>query len=155
MKESGFSVPREDRYFEDYVAGSVHEFGPASLDKAEIIEFGKRFVPQPYHTDAELAKKTIYKGLSLRWKINPARRCPPAMGSLCWPPRRPVYPKAQTKEAGGPSTRCERVAPGARSRVVVNIVHPGFLCNFWQLRVFSGIGSEEFCESICHDIRFS
>ena len=63
MKESGFSVPREERYFEDYVAGSVHEFGPVSLDEAEIIEFGKRFVPQPYHVDAELAKKTLYKGL--------------------------------------------------------------------------------------------
>ena len=63
MKQSGFRVPREERYFEDYVAGSVHEFGPVSLDENEIIEFGKRFVPQPYHTDAELAKKTIYKGL--------------------------------------------------------------------------------------------
>ncbi len=63
MNQSGFSVPREQRYFEDYVAGSVHEFGPVSLDETEIIEFGKRFVPQPYHVDPELAKKTLYKGL--------------------------------------------------------------------------------------------
>lgn len=63
MERTGFSVPREERYFEDYVAGSVHEFGPVSLEEAEIIDFGKRFVPQPYHVDAELAKKTIYKGL--------------------------------------------------------------------------------------------
>lgn len=63
MSKSGFSIPREERYFEDYVAGSVHEFGPISLDEDEIIDFGKRFVPQPYHVDREMAKKTIYKGL--------------------------------------------------------------------------------------------
>ena len=63
MTRTGFTVPREERYFEDYVAGSVHEFGPVSLDEDEIVDFGKRFVPQPYHIDPELAKKTIYKGL--------------------------------------------------------------------------------------------
>ncbi len=63
MKRSEFATPREARYLEDYIAGSVHEFGPVSLDEDEIMNFGKRFVPQPYHTDPELARKTIYKGL--------------------------------------------------------------------------------------------
>lgn len=63
MKAQGFSVPAEERYFEDYVSGSVHEFGPVTMEESEIIEFGKRFVPQPYHTDPELAKKTIYGGI--------------------------------------------------------------------------------------------
>ncbi len=63
MQQPGFTVPREERYFEDYVVGSVCEFGPVSLAEAEIIDFGKRFVPQPYHVDPELAKETLYKGL--------------------------------------------------------------------------------------------
>lgn len=63
MKAQGFSVPAEERYFEDYVSGSVHEFAPVTMEESEIIEFGKRFVPQPYHTDPELAKKSIYGGI--------------------------------------------------------------------------------------------
>ncbi len=63
MTSSTFSVPVENRYFEDYVAGSVHEFGPIAVELDEVITFGKRFVPLPYHTDAELAKKSIYGGL--------------------------------------------------------------------------------------------
>jgi len=63
MTSSTFSVPVENRYFEDYVAGSVHEFGPIVVELDEVITFGKRFVPLPYHTDAELAKKSIYGGL--------------------------------------------------------------------------------------------
>lgn len=53
----------EDRYFEDYVAGSVHEFGSIAVEQDEVIAFANRFVPLPYHTDPELAKKTIYGGL--------------------------------------------------------------------------------------------
>jgi len=63
MKASGFVTPRETRYFEDYTKGLVHEFGPVSMAEDEIIEFGKRFVPQPYHTDPELARQTIYGGI--------------------------------------------------------------------------------------------
>ena len=37
MKAQGFSVPREERYFEDYVSGSVHEFGPVTMEESEII----------------------------------------------------------------------------------------------------------------------
>lgn len=63
MSSSSFTVPAENRYFEDYVAGSVHEFGPIIVEEDEVISFGKRFVPLTYHTDAELAKKSIYGGL--------------------------------------------------------------------------------------------
>lgn len=61
--ESGFATSPENRYFEDYVAGSVHEFGPITVDEHEVIDFGKRFVPLPYHTDKEAAKNSIYGGL--------------------------------------------------------------------------------------------
>lgn len=61
--ESGFTTSPENRYFEDYVAGSVHEFGPITVDEQEVIDFGKRFVPLSYHTDKEAAKNSIYGGL--------------------------------------------------------------------------------------------
>lgn len=58
-----FSTPPEDRYFEDYVPGAVHEFGSIKVEEDEVLSFGKRFVPLSYHTDRELAKKSIYGGL--------------------------------------------------------------------------------------------
>ena len=63
MNGSGFTTTVENRYFEDYVAGSVHEFGPIAVELDEVIDFGKRFVPLSYHTDRELAKQSIYGGL--------------------------------------------------------------------------------------------
>lgn len=63
MSNSGFKTPIEDRYFEDYHPGSVHEFGPIPVDQDEMIAFAKRFDPQPMHIDPEAAKQTIYGGL--------------------------------------------------------------------------------------------
>jgi acyl dehydratase len=63
MSNSGFTTSVENRYFEDYVAGSVHEFGPIAVELEEVVSFGERFVPLAYHTDAELAKQSIYGGL--------------------------------------------------------------------------------------------
>jgi acyl dehydratase len=63
MNGSGFTTTVENRYFEDYVAGSVHEFGPIAVELDEVIDFGKRFVPLSYHTDPELAQQSIYGGL--------------------------------------------------------------------------------------------
>jgi acyl dehydratase len=55
-----FSSAPENRYFEDYIVGSVHEFGALPVDEPEVIDFGRRFVPLSYHTDPEAAKKSIY-----------------------------------------------------------------------------------------------
>lgn len=63
MDSGGFRTPVEDRYFEDYVAGAVHEFGSIRIDEESIVEFGKQFDPQLFHTDPEGAKSTIYGGL--------------------------------------------------------------------------------------------
>jgi len=63
MSKSTFATPIEKRYFEDYVPGSVHEFGPIKVEEAEIIEFARRYDPQVFHTDPEAAKNTIYGGL--------------------------------------------------------------------------------------------
>ncbi len=63
MKSSSFSSSVENRYFEDYVVDSVHEFGPIAVELDEVVSFGKRFVPLAYHTDPEAAKASIYGGL--------------------------------------------------------------------------------------------
>ena len=55
-----FTTPAEDRYFEDYVPGSVHEFGSIAVEEAELINFARRFDPQPFHIDPEAAKQSIF-----------------------------------------------------------------------------------------------
>jgi acyl dehydratase len=60
---SSFTASPNSRYFEDYVAGSVHEFGTITVEEKEVLDFGQRFVPLPYHVDKEAAKKSIYGGL--------------------------------------------------------------------------------------------
>ena len=63
MRTSAFTVPVENRYFEDYVAGSVHEFGSISVEETEVIAFARRFDPQVFHTDPEAAKRTVFGDL--------------------------------------------------------------------------------------------
>jgi len=56
-------APEAELYFEDFVPGSVHEFGPAVVDEAEIIEFARRYDPQPIHTDPDWARTGPFGGL--------------------------------------------------------------------------------------------
>jgi acyl dehydratase len=60
---SDFAVPPDDRYFEDYIPGSVFEYGVIRVDEAEIIEFARRFDPQDMHVDPELAAQGRFGGL--------------------------------------------------------------------------------------------
>ena len=57
MRNSTFTVPAEKRYFEDYVSGSI------AVEQDEVIAYARRFDPQVFHTNPELAKSTIYGGL--------------------------------------------------------------------------------------------
>ena len=63
MNSTVFAHPAEDRYFEDYLPGDVHEFGSVAVDEAEVLEFGRRYVPLSYHVDKEAAKTSIYGGV--------------------------------------------------------------------------------------------
>jgi len=63
MNSSGFKTPVENRYFEDYLVGDIHEFGTIAVEEEDIIAFAKRFDPQPFHTDPEAGKQSIYGGL--------------------------------------------------------------------------------------------
>lgn len=63
MVDHRFTTTIQERYFEDYVTGAVHEFGPIRVEEAEIIAFAKRFDPQPFHTDPAAAKESVFEGL--------------------------------------------------------------------------------------------
>lgn len=57
------NVPFKQRWFEDYEAGEVIELGEYPVSEEEVIEFGKRYDPQPFHIDPEAAKESAYGGL--------------------------------------------------------------------------------------------
>jgi acyl dehydratase len=63
MNNSTLTAPAENRYFEDYIADTMHEYGSIVVEQEEIISFAERFDPQVFHTDPEGAKKTIFEGL--------------------------------------------------------------------------------------------
>ena len=64
MSETSFSIPREDRYLEDYVEGSVFEFAEtAEVSEADIVRFSLDYDPQYFHTDPAQAATGPYKGL--------------------------------------------------------------------------------------------
>ncbi|MCA1959421.1 MAG: MaoC family dehydratase [Desulfomonile sp.] len=58
-----FKTGADDRYFEGYVTGDVHEFGRIEVDEAEMVAFAHRFDPQPFHTDPVAAKESAFGGL--------------------------------------------------------------------------------------------
>ncbi|HVN25325.1 MAG TPA: MaoC family dehydratase [Syntrophorhabdales bacterium] len=58
-----FGKPASDRYFEDYIPGSVYEFGSIRAEEEEMIEFAKRYDPQAFHVDSVAARKTAFGGL--------------------------------------------------------------------------------------------
>ena len=57
------AVPPKERYFEDYQPGEVFEFGDYPITEEEIVEFAKRYDPQPFHVDRQAAAESIYGGL--------------------------------------------------------------------------------------------
>lgn len=63
MNKGKFSTTTQERYLEDYVEGAVHKFGPITITEDEIIQFGKKFDPQVFHTDPNRAEETVYGGL--------------------------------------------------------------------------------------------
>ncbi len=51
------------RYFEDLNDGDVFELGEMQMTEPEIVEFARRFDPQPFHLDHEAAAHSIFGGL--------------------------------------------------------------------------------------------
>ena len=50
-------VPPAERYFEDYHVGMIDEFGDIAVTAEEIVEFARRYDPQPMHVDSEAAAR--------------------------------------------------------------------------------------------------
>ena len=51
-------------YFEEAEIGISRKAGPYLVSKDEIIEFAKKYDPQPFHTDEEAAARSVFKGLT-------------------------------------------------------------------------------------------
>ena len=51
------------RYFDDFKVGDRFESEVKVISADEIVEFATRFDPQPFHTDSEAARQTIFGGL--------------------------------------------------------------------------------------------
>ena len=63
MANPDFPVAAAERYFEDYVPGTVVEYGSIGVDEAEVIDFARRFDPQPFHLDPQSAAAGPFGGL--------------------------------------------------------------------------------------------
>ena len=53
----------EPRYWEDYQVGQKFPLGSTSFTAEEIVAFGRRFDPQPFHIDETAAKASMFGGL--------------------------------------------------------------------------------------------
>jgi acyl dehydratase len=52
-----------ERYFEDITDGEQLDCRDVVLAREEIVTFAKAFDPQPFHTDEDAARKSIFGGL--------------------------------------------------------------------------------------------
>ena len=52
-----------DGYMEDYVVGSVHEYGSIRVTEEEVVDFAGRYDPHYFHIDKERAQNSPFGGL--------------------------------------------------------------------------------------------
>ena len=50
-------------YFEDFKPGDRFESASLTITDTQIIEYARFYDPQPFHTDPEAARATVYGGL--------------------------------------------------------------------------------------------
>ena len=51
------------KYLEDFEVGETLELGSCHVTREEILEFARRYDPQPFHVDEAAARQSIYGGL--------------------------------------------------------------------------------------------
>ena len=105
LSDSDFLTPPAERYFEDYLPGSVYEYGRVNVTAEAIIEFACEWDPQPIHIDPEFAAQGAFGGLIAsglhttgicmrlfvtHYLSHVASLAPPGMDELRWPT--PVRP---------------------------------------------------------------
>ena len=59
MPKTKLTTSKEEWYFEDYKQDAVFVFGPVDVEEKEVLEFARRYDPQPFHIDHEAAKKVL------------------------------------------------------------------------------------------------
>jgi acyl dehydratase len=52
------------QFFEDLEVGKVERFGHYEVTREEVIDFARKYDPQPFHLDDEAAAKTFFKRVS-------------------------------------------------------------------------------------------
>mgnify|MGYP000894012673 FL=1 len=57
------TVALKDRWFDDFAVGEQFEFGAYVVSEDEIIDFARRYDPQPFHLDHDAAKASHFGGL--------------------------------------------------------------------------------------------
>jgi acyl dehydratase len=50
-------------FWEDFKPGERVEIGSTLVDRGEVIDFARRYDPQPFHIDEAAAKNSIYGGI--------------------------------------------------------------------------------------------
>lgn len=63
MTNEDLPVPLDERHFEDYAPGLVVRYGPIAVQEADIIDFGRRYDPQPFHADPVAAARGPFGGV--------------------------------------------------------------------------------------------
>ncbi|HET7876975.1 MAG TPA: MaoC family dehydratase [Methylomirabilota bacterium] len=51
------------RYFEDFKIGEAGVLGSCTVTEEEILAFGRKYDPQPFHVDPEAARASLFGGL--------------------------------------------------------------------------------------------
>ena len=51
------------KYWEDFKVGETADLGSRQVTEADILTFARKYDPQPFHTDPEVARRSIYGGL--------------------------------------------------------------------------------------------
>ncbi len=78
-------------FYEEIPVGFTSTAGPYTVSEEEILEFGQRWDPQPFHTDPEAAKASVFGGLvapgclvfSIRsWLVNNLEASPDYLAGL-------------------------------------------------------------------------
>jgi len=138
-------------YLEDFHSGETIDLGSCTISGEEILEFARRYDPQPFHVDEEAARRSIYGGLiasgwhtaalSMRLLVdsmigNAESLGSPGVDEIRWlKPVRPgdtltgrvtvleVVPSRSKSDRGHIRTRCELV--NQRGETVMTIVSLG------------------------------
>jgi acyl dehydratase len=101
-------------WFEDFPLNMKITLGSYIFTEENIIAFGKRYDPQPFHVDKEAALRSPYGGLiASGWQT-----------AAVWMKLMLAYRRARI-EAGAEETQANYVSPGVRELRWLKPVRPG------------------------------